>query len=311
MSELIISVIICTKNRFSDFKETVRSLSDQKRLPDELVVVDASDDTIIGEYLERTFLPFEFHYYHTNPGLTYQRNYGIQKSKGTLLYFFDDDIILEKDYIERIARVFEYDLEQKIGAVGGRIREFIPRSTVTFRSWLTKSIYTTANFIFLDTRLGNGKFRLSGMPTHPHKSAVSKYIECLSGCCMAFRREVFNLVKFDEYLNGYCLMEDADISKQILIAGYKIYYKASAILEHHTSPRDRMELASLAEMKVLNYVYLYNKSWTRPWPRRIFFYWVLIGMLLINANHPPLRQGIIRGIHRSFHPAEFYMQFYL
>jgi len=299
MSGSEISVIICTKNRFNDFKETILSLVRQLCVPDELIVVDASDQTGIDDYLTDADLPFKFKYFHTRPGLTHQRNHGIQNSTGSMLFFFDDDVILERDYIERVHKVFESDLDHKIGAVGGRIRESKFADQVPFRMRLLRLRYEIYRLIFLESRQGNGEFRFSGMPTHPHDLDTSRYVECLSGCCMAFRREVFFKTGFDENLKGYAVMEDADISKQVLNTGYLIYYEASAILEHKTSPHDRLNEKELAETRVMNYAYLFRKNWPQTWPRILSFYWILLGMFLIHLRQPAARHGVMEGIRRS------------
>jgi len=91
----MISVIICTRNRFDDFRKTLQSLTQQSRLPDELIVVDSSDNLQIEGYLKSMELQVSFHYFHTNPGLTFQRNHGVKKSIGDLLFFFDDDVDLD------------------------------------------------------------------------------------------------------------------------------------------------------------------------------------------------------------------------
>ena len=115
----MISVIICTRNRFDDFKKTVASLMQQNRLPDELIIVDSSDLMQIEEYLHTLEPTVNIRYFHTDPGLTLQRNYGIRKSSGDLLFFFDDDVDLDSDYLQEVERVFLEDLHHKIGAVGG------------------------------------------------------------------------------------------------------------------------------------------------------------------------------------------------
>ena len=102
MKHMTVSVIICTKNRIQDFKNTVISLTHQNRMPDELIVVDSSDDTAIQEYMALENFPFERHYFHAGPGLTYARNIGIQKSSGDILFFFDDDVKLEPNYISYV-----------------------------------------------------------------------------------------------------------------------------------------------------------------------------------------------------------------
>ncbi len=232
-----ISVIICTRNRFEDFKTMIASLIQQTRLPDELIVVDSSDTIVIPEYLDSNNIQFRLHYFHTNPGLTYQRNVGIEKSRGELLFFFDDDVDLKKNYLELAEKVFLDDILCTTGAVGGRIvgLEQAGQKSIFYR--LKRRYFDMLRYVFLQSNFGNGKFRYSGMPTHPHLLKAGGYIECLSGCCMAFRREVFKTVRFDENLSGYGQMEDTDISKQLLDAGYKIYYEASAVLEHKVSLR--------------------------------------------------------------------------
>ena len=66
---------------------------------------------------------------------------------------------------------------------------------------------------------------------------------------------------FDETLVRYGLMEDTDISKQVLNVGYKIYYHASAMLVHNESPKNRLNYRQWAKMTVVNYEYLFRKSW--------------------------------------------------
>jgi glycosyltransferase involved in cell wall biosynthesis len=131
MKHLKISVIICTKNRLDDFKNTVISLAGQNRLPDELIVVDSSDGAIIQDYVSALAVPFQCRYYRAPLGLTRARNVGVQNSNGDLFFFFDDDVDLETNYLARVEQVFKSDLRGEIGAVGGRIRNDSPieRST--------------------------------------------------------------------------------------------------------------------------------------------------------------------------------------
>jgi GT2 family glycosyltransferase len=258
--------------------------------------VDSSDTAAIHEYLNTSNVLMPFHYFHTRPGLTYQRNIGIEKSRGQLLFFFDDDVDLESNYIELIEKVFIDDPLCRIGAVGGRVAGMEQREHISVFFSLKKTYFNTLRYIFLQSDFGTGKFRFSGMPTHPHLLMTSRYIECLSGCCMAFRRQVFTLARFDENLRGYAQMEDADISKQILNAGYKIYYEASAVLDHKVSPSNRLRDRELAEMTVLNYAYLFRKHWPQTLLRKTAFYWTLLGLFVLYLHSSLGRQGVLSGI---------------
>jgi GT2 family glycosyltransferase len=293
-----ISVIICTRNRFDDFQKTVASLIQQSRLPDEFIVVDSSDSLQIEEYLNSIELPVNVRYFHTEPGLTFQRNYGIQESVGQMLFFFDDDVDLDPAYIQEVERVFIEDIKYKIGAVGGRIINLFGNRPSTFRFWIELKIFIILRNLFGLVDVGSGRFRYSGMPTHPHAVKKSGYIECLSGCCMAFRREVFEKIQFDESLPTYGLMEDVDISKQTLDAGYKIYYETSATLFHNESPRNRLDHYGMAEMTVTNYSYLFHKSWNKNQFRKIAFYWALLGLIVVNLTKKEALRGTLSGIRK-------------
>lgn len=292
-----ISVIICTRNRFDDFTKTMLSIASQSRLPDELVVVDSSDEEKLEIYLSSINPPFPVRYFHTLPGLTRQRNHGIRQSSGDLLFFFDDDVDLDANYLVEVENVFTMDAKQEIGAVGGRI---IGNEPLTFRLKFERVVFDLIRSVFGVVGTGNGKFYLSGMPSHPHANRSSGFIECLSGCCMAFRRKVFEKVAFDEALVHYGLMEDVDISKQMLDAGYKIYYQTSATLIHNESPMNRLKVQQWAEMSIVNYDYLFCKSWARDKWRWLFYYWTLIGLFVINFHNLKGLKGSFNGVKKIF-----------
>lgn len=292
-----ISVIICTRNRFDDFTKTLLSVAAQTRLPDELVVVDSSDEKNLETYLGSIELPFPVCYFHTQPGLTLQRNHGIRECSSDLLFFFDDDVNLDRNYLTEVEKVFANDAKHEIGAVGGKIASTPPQ---ILRMRFEIALFGFVRVVFGVVGTRNGKFYPSGMPSHPHKNQQSGYIECLSGCCMAFRREVFEKAKFDEVLAHYGLMEDVDISKQTLDAGYKIYYQTSAILIHNESPMNRLKVQQWAEMSVVNYDYLFRKSWAREKWRWLFYYWALIGLFAANFHSLKGLKGTFVGVKKIF-----------
>jgi GT2 family glycosyltransferase len=290
-----LSVIICTRNRFDDFTKTLPSIAAQTRLPDELVVVDSSDEKKLETYLKGTQTPFPVRYFHTAPGLTLQRNRGIRESAGDLLFFFDDDVDLDVNYLAEVEKVFADDSKKTIGAVGGKIVNSPPQ---TLRLKFESNLFGMIRFLFGVVGTRNGKFYPSGMPSHPNTNQPSGFIECLSGCCMAFRREVFENAAFDEHLARYGLMEDVDISKQTLDAGYKIYYQTSATLIHNESPMNRLNVQQWAEMSVVNYDYLFRKSWAHEKWRWLFYYWALIGLFAANFHSLKGLKGTLAGVKR-------------
>lgn len=295
-----ISVIVCTRNRFDDFRSTAASLMLQNRLPDELVVVDSSDTNDLERYLKSANLPVAVKYVHSKPGLTLQRNVGIRNSEGGLLFFFDDDCELDAKYLAQVESVFEQDAQGEIGAVGGRLENLFRHQPMTLKFRMERMVFGLIRSIFGLEDYGSGRFRLSGMATFPHDSMKARYIDCLSGGLMAFRREVFQKVEFDENLPGYGLMEDWSISKSTLDAGYRIYYEPSASLVHKESPKNRLNYFRWAEMTVTNYDYLFRKNWRRDWFRIPFYYWALLGFLVVNLHSRDALRGAFSGLKKVF-----------
>src|SRR3970040_2707668 len=99
------SVIICSKNRLDDLIRCLDSLVSQTKSPQELIIVDSSDmpllqKTLFTKIFNTDYFPItHLIYVHTTPGLTHQRNIGVKHAKGEIIYFFDDDVVLESDYL--------------------------------------------------------------------------------------------------------------------------------------------------------------------------------------------------------------------
>ncbi len=160
-----ISIIICTRNRFDDFTKTFPSVTAQTRLPDELIVVDSSDEKKLEAYLTSVKLPFPVRYFHTRPGLTLQRNHGIHECSSDLIFFFDDDVDLDVNYLAEVEKIFENDTAHAVGAVGGKI---VRTSSLSARHKLEQFTFYVLRLIFGVVGTRNGKFYPSGMPSHPH-----------------------------------------------------------------------------------------------------------------------------------------------
>lgn len=113
MQKLTTSVIICTRNRIADIVPCLESLIVQTALPQEIIIVDSSDRSL-QEYSEfkavfneARFASVQLKYIYTSPGLTYQRNKGIELCTQDIVHFLDDDVILTSHYLAHMRRIFE------------------------------------------------------------------------------------------------------------------------------------------------------------------------------------------------------------
>ena len=109
-----VSVIIPTYNRPDDLKEALNSILKQTVLPGEIIIVDDGDVRETARLLEEMGGQIEDkgvclkHIPKTKTrGINISRNIGIKSSKGDVVLFLDDDVVLEENYVEQILKVYE------------------------------------------------------------------------------------------------------------------------------------------------------------------------------------------------------------
>ena len=271
MSALSLSVVVCTRNRPGDLAECLASLARQTRPADEVVVVDASDGgasrAVVDGLSER--LPGLRHL-STVPGLTRQRNLGVAWSSGEVVTFLDDDVVLERDYLARIADLFA--LDPTLAGVEGTVAIPVPRGR--------RRLANAFRGFFLMNSLGRPRgVKRSGFVAYDPAPRGVQPVTSLVGCNMSYRREVFARFRFDEWFAGYGLGEDQDFSYRVG-QRLKLVQTPHARLEHRVSPVARASLPALHEMTVVNHFYFVAKN-LRPTPLTwLAFAWSEVGELV-------------------------------
>lgn len=305
MSSRRISVIIPTKDRPEDASKCLDSILIQTLLPDEIIIVDGSstnefDSNIITRANEK----IKTIYLHTTAGLTHQKNAGVRASSGDILFFLDDDVVLEKDFIKEILNVFAQDPNEKVAGVCGDIITPKEQNGWSARHMLIEAIQTlnkSIATIFLLSKNGNGKFRASGFPTDVYGAKEIKNVEFLPGGLTAYRRKIFAEFEFDENLSGYCYMEDDDFSYRVS-RRYKNVFTPYAKLFHNVSPVARADTAAREKMLIENSYYLFKKNIPQTLKHKFAFYWAITGLCLsailitITGRNMGLLKGFIAGL---------------
>jgi GT2 family glycosyltransferase len=305
MGPVRISVVIPTKDRPQDLAKCLGSIFNQTLLPDEIVIVDCStqkqlNSSIVAEANEKV----KTIYLHTAPGLTYQRNRGIEASSGDILLFLDDDIVLDKNFVKEIVNVFENDREQKVAGVYGNIVSPEKQHDLSLRQvlvWVIQAVNRLIAAVFFLSQNGNGRFRASGFPTYVHGAKETKRVECLPGGLTAYRREVFAEFKFDENLHGYAYMEDDDFSYR-LSRKYENVFTPYAKAFHNVSPASRIGSAARERMLIENSHYLFKKNLPPTLKHKLAYYWAVLGLGLgaaissITGRDPGILKGFVVGL---------------
>lgn len=295
MKQLTTSVIICTRNRLADVLTFLPTLTAQTVPATELLIVDSGTEPLeknsefLALFNANHFPNTKLVYMHTAAGLTFQRNCGIAQATGDVIFFFDDDVTLENNYLEIMRDTFA----QKPEYAGGM-------GSVTNLKDYSFNLYRLFRLLFLlDRNHASGKFTLSGMPTHSYGNIKAQDVQVLGGCCMAFTRWALEQEKFDEKLRFYGYMEDCDISKR-LSKKYKLFYQPHAKLAHHESALNRDKLRVNRAMFIANYSYLFFKNFYHDARWKFPFYcWTVMGLLLegILRLDKEVFLGYLLGLH--------------
>jgi GT2 family glycosyltransferase len=279
-----ISVVICTKNRPTEVIRCLDSIAAQTLLPQEIVIVDASDTFELTKRLDTWSGrdKFKVSYIHSEPGLTLQRNIGARASSGDVVFFIDDDIVLENEYVAEICKIFENDPAQQVGGVMGDIYE-----NAEERKRIGRWQRFVRSLFFLDD-YGNGKFRLSGRHTIPLGLDKIQPTEYLSGGQVAYRRRVLDELTFDENLEGYGLMEDDDFSYRVS-RRYRNVYTPFAKCRHLHSSTERLSRREFKKMALNHHTYLFRKNVPKTLPHRFAFWLSILGLSAKPLLERPVR----------------------
>jgi GT2 family glycosyltransferase len=236
------TAVICTLARERELDACLESIRKQSRKPDEIVIVSdrklsIRDARVIVE---------------TRRGLPKARNAAIRKVRSDVVMFFDDDTILERDYIKNILKVFE--THPDAGGVTGRIK----RRGASGRGIPGKLMRIYARVFgisgFFVTQAGIGRILGSGFTSANFEDVRSiTRVEWLSGCNMSYRSSAIKRTGlFDENLKGNAYYEDTDYSNRVLRSGFRLYATPDAVIDHIVTPTSRESLPRLKYYQLVN-----------------------------------------------------------
>jgi GT2 family glycosyltransferase len=279
-----LSVIIPTAKRQDMLLRFIDSLNAQTRAPADLIIVDGSASKDQEQsYRARLRPEIVLRYISSEMGLTRQRNRGIEASDSDILFFFDDDVVLEPEYLAIVAAEFDAPGGEAIGAITGLIvNNAVPQSPRSFVERTQRAGDALIRRVFFLLRPGDGRFLPSGMPTFVAHDQLETDCECLQGCCMAFRRELVSQLKFDERLSRYCYMEDDDIARRVARRA-RVRYVPRARCEHLQGPANRLTAFAAAKMMMVNHHYLFRKNFPQDTAHRAAHTLSLFGYPLLMA----------------------------
>lgn len=251
------SVVICTRNRPDALALCLAHLARQTVKPAQVIVVDSSDDP--GKTYDAMKWFFPHTYRHTRPGLTYQRNMGLELVTEPIVLFPDDDSILYPDCAQRILAAYDDP------AVSAVCAHESPDAPVGFSpGYALRKVWHDK----LRTRLGNLRRRVESV-VFPNpvnvmggqsvsESAHPFAVETMTGFRMSFRTSAIRAVGFDEMLSPFAAQEDRDASLGVWQHGV-VVSAPGALIYHHRAPEHRANGRKLGVCNLLNLAYVTAK----------------------------------------------------
>ena len=164
-------MIVCTLNRPEHLARLAESLLLQTRLPDEIVIVNGGSEVGLESVLSALGAAIgTVKCVTSQPGLTRQRNRGIDVCTGDIVQFFDDDVVLEPEYLQRIEGVFTADSPRRVWAAQGRITNLPGHKGTSRHAHFRDRIAKLMRGLFMLPDRGDGRIKVSCF--HPLRIGV-------------------------------------------------------------------------------------------------------------------------------------------
>jgi glycosyltransferase involved in cell wall biosynthesis len=214
---LRVTVAIPTYNRATFLRQTLAGITTQNFPADqfEILVINnnATDDTeqVVAEFAHAR--PAPRHILETRQGLDYARNRAITESRGAIILFGDDDILVRPDWIEHMSEPFHSPNGSRVGAVGG---EVIPVFPDGLPSWVAEWHAPLA-------------FRSDCGPLPAKHSPM--------GANLALPRRVFDQLglfhtALDRAAGNYFSGGDSEMIRRVRQAGLEVWFAPAAAVQH-------------------------------------------------------------------------------
>jgi len=259
-----LSVVIPTHNGARTLPLCLDALRASSYLPAEIIVVDdASSDgsgDLARRYDGRVIRVDE------NIGAARAKNRGAHAATGDILFFTDDDVVVARDTLARIAENFA---DARVAAVVGLLHRQIPFDDFA-------SNFKNLWMCFTYERLP--------------RECIGLFYTSVA----AIRREIFlALGGFDENYRGASITEDTEFGQRVWSAGYNIVLDPRVVVTHckHYTPRevlrtDFLRARALVLMRLRKWGQPFYTSVPRFYQLGVPILFAALGCLVLAIIHP-------------------------
>jgi GT2 family glycosyltransferase len=257
------TIAICTYRRARSLNLFLDSLVAHDYKPSHLIIVDASPDEETEQLVQHhpiiDYLANQLLYFRVSGplrGLPQQRNFALRWVTTDLVAFFDDDIILLPNCLQRMQKAHRL-LGDKVVGVGALIQNRLKAPSLIWRQRL---------LFHAVPDIQPGRYHRSGMAVPwAFLNSTEELVEgdWLPGCAMMWKTKAARQTGFNEGFSGYALGEDIDFSLRCRAHG-KLVLANTAHVVHLEDPTGRPGHRRLGYMTIYNrhqiHQYLPNRS---------------------------------------------------
>lgn len=289
-NEATISVVIPTLNRPNHLKEALQSILRQTKLPNEIIIVDQSDDsktqTLIKKELQfflKKGITLKYLWEETK-SITHARNVGTRAATGNTVLFLDDDMTADRNYVSEILKVF-HDNPSAIGVQG----YLFPPSYWEGAS--TKAILSNnlrRAFLLTHWERNTQKVLLSGdiAVAYPLTKTIKTMI--IYPAASTFKREMLQEIPLDENLKGYSWQDEFFTLRLSQSYPHSLFVAPFARLSHNYAPFGRPTGKQFYHIIAAYELYNFSNNIGPSLKNWIALFWKLLGKIIIAV--PDLRR---------------------
>lgn len=232
-----VSILLPTYNRATLLPNCTASVISQTYKNWELIIADdGSSDNTPDEVKKLQGLDprIIYHRNKSNLGLPQNRNISLSLASGDLIWFIEDDMILNHDCLEKLVETWN-DILKKGNYLGAlcpalvsKERDHDTRRGVLDFARSLKKLDLTKNPCIVDQKTG-----LIYRNFSPEFTNVVEIEDCHA--CSIYRKEVFDQITYDSkaYIGNY-IGEESDFHFRLRKMGYKIFFQPQARIYHNT-----------------------------------------------------------------------------
>lgn len=278
MDKIDISIVIPTLGRQDDLNKCLDSLSKQKLLNFEVIIVSdkiSAIESVINKYNNFSIITVEIE----SKGLTSSRNSGLAGATGRIVSFIDDDVVFYPAWSKELTASF--DGAPDIGGVSGPtiIADELSanRDVLAFHNKIKKNIFwkligkVYTSVILEGEPYAVGRIFKSGAfsigSNYPQAINFDKDIEVdyLEACNMSFRKDILDRIGgFSTEYKGVGDWSEPDLAFRVRQAGFRLLFNPKVRVEHNISQKGVFQdRGKDSYQRMKNFLHFYFK-WIKP-----------------------------------------------